>query len=73
MNINYEVKSCSHCNSKNTKVLGNDNQIYGLVSLTSDVNGETIVNTNTVLPVIAIVCKDCGHIELIHINAKAIE
>lgn len=69
MNIDYKIKNCSHCNSSNYSILGNENQAYGLVSIKPDNN----IDYNTLLPVIAVVCKDCGHIDLIHINAKAIQ
>lgn len=69
MNINYEVKNCPHCNSSNYKVLGDEQQVYGLISIKSDNTFEY----DKCLPVMPIVCKDCGHIELVHINAKAIQ
>lgn len=72
MNINYNIKCCSHCNSKDIVALGNEQQIYGLVSLKIH-DDETTADLNSFLPVIATVCRDCGTIELIHINAKAIK
>lgn len=72
MNINYDVKKCLHCNSDNVVVLGDENRVYGLVSI--EANGtEPTVDLNNMLPVIATVCKNCGKVELIHINAKAID
>ena len=72
MHINYKIKGCSHCGNDKIVVLGNENNIYGLVSLESSNNGNTTINVNKVLPVIATVCQDCGHVDLIHIDAKAI-
>ena len=69
MNINYDLKNCPHCNSSNLVPLGNEQQAYGLVSITSN----NTVDYNKLLPVMPIVCKDCGHIDLVHINVKAIE
>ena len=69
MKIDYEIKSCSHCGGTNQIVLGNDNQVYGLISIRQDNTFEY----NKCLPVMPIVCKDCGHIELVHINVDAIK
>lgn len=73
MDVNYEIKNCSHCNSNDVTTLGNENQIYGLVVIEPNNNGEMCPNINHFLPVIATVCKNCGHVDLVHINAKAIE
>lgn len=71
MDINYEIKNCPHCNSNDIAVLGNKNECYGLVNIKSD-NGEITANFNKFLPVISTVCRNCGHVELIHINSKQI-
>lgn len=73
MDINYEVKNCSHCNSNDVAVLGDENQVYGLVVIKSNNDNEMIPNLNNYLPVIATVCRNCGHVDLIHVNAKRIE
>lgn len=69
MKIDYEIKNCPHCNGKNFAIMGNEKEIYGLVSIKAG----NIIDVNSLLPVIAIVCKECGHVELVHVNAKAIE
>lgn len=69
MDINYTIGNCPHCNSQNCVALGNEHQIFGLVSITEN----NTIEYNKFLPVMPIVCKDCGHLEFIHINAKAIK
>lgn len=69
MHIDYKINNCPHCNSNNYAIMGNETEAYGLVSIKAG----NVVDYNTLLPVIAIVCKDCGHVDLVHINAKALQ
>ena len=68
MDINYKIENCPHCNSNNIVVKGNEKECYGLVNIKEN----NVADYNTFLPVIAVVCKDCGHVELVHINCKKI-
>lgn len=72
MHIDYKLSNCPHCNSTDLKLFGNENECYGLVMIKSE-NKQNVADLNTFLPVVAIVCKNCGHTELIHINAKGIK
>lgn len=65
MHDNFE---CPICKSKDIVKLTNENSIYGLVQI----KAPSTVDLNTLLPVHALCCKNCGHIELIHIDPKAI-
>ncbi len=71
MDINYEIKNCPHCNSNDIGVLGNENTCYGLVCIKTD-NDQVTPNLNNFIPVVATVCRNCGHVELIHINSKTV-
>ena len=73
MKIDYDITKCSHCNSDDITTMGSENSIYGLVNVVIDETGKTTVNLNQLMPVVATVCRNCGHIDLIHINPKAIQ
>ena len=68
MDIKYKITNCPHCKSNDFAILGDDSHCYGLVSIEKN----NIANFNSFLPVIAIICRNCGHVEFVHINSKKI-
>lgn len=60
---------CPMCKKKNIAFISDNKTAYGLVQL----NEPDKVNLTRVIPVHVYVCKDCGHVELVHINPKAIQ
>ena len=64
-----KTNECRICKSSNVVQLTTNNKIYGLVELVAPDK----VNLNNFLPVHAFCCKDCGHIELIHIQPEVIQ
>lgn len=71
MHIDYEIKGCSHCGNDCVVTLGDKNNIYGLTKMKIDDNGN--ITADSFLPLAATVCQNCGHVDLIHANAKAIK
>lgn len=66
MNIQLE---CPICKSKNVVELTDETKAYGLVKITPPAN----VILDNFIPVKVFCCKNCGHIDLKHINAQAID
>ena len=67
--MSKEASECFCCKSKNIVQLSDENKVYGLVQITPPAN----VNYSTLIPVNVFCCKDCGHIELVHVQPQAIQ
>jgi len=63
-----KITECPICKSKNIVELTNETKAYGLVKVTPPAN----VILDNFIPVKVFCCKDCGHIELKHVDPKVI-
>lgn len=63
------MKECPICKSNNIVTLTDKDHAYGLVQLIAPAT----VDAKTFLPVNAYMCKNCGNVQLQHIDPKAVK
>lgn len=63
------MKECPICKSNNVITLTDKDHAYGLVKITAPDNADF----NTLLLVNVYMCKDCGNVQLQHVDPKAVK